>query len=327
MIKITNEAVSATIQLFGDIGESWFSDGWTLEKFRNELKGLNVSNLTIEAKSNGGDVYEAFAIYDDIKQLNARVTVDIVGSSASAMTIIAAAADVVRISENSRYLVHNAQSQPDKWNKEGFREIADKLESIDNQILNIYVKRTGKSKEVLAQLMTEERWMTAQEALEWGFVDEIIKTKSKITNMAKFKNLTEEEQIEFDQLKSDREALMAKVAELEAKLAEIEVANEIKEDEEIEMEVSAAIEAGKFKADAKDSMKSFAKHDRAAFRNMVSAIELPKPLKDVVNPSKTDIENDPKKRFQDALKSGKYSNNVAQARIDFEIAYGTKPNF
>ena len=323
MIKITNTGTAATIQIMGLIG----SDGWTLDKFRTELNGLDTASLNIEMKSDGGDPFEAFSIYDDIKKLSARVTVDIVGSSASAATIIAAAADYVRISENSRYLVHNAQSEPDKWNKEGFREIADKLESIDNQILNIYVKRTGKSKEVLAQLMTEERWMTAQEALEWGFVDEIIKTKSKITNMAKFKNLTEEEQIEFDQLKSDKEALMAKVAELEAKLAEIEVANEIKEDEEIEMEVSAAIEAGKFKADAKDSMKSFAKHDRAAFRNMVSAIELPKPLRDVVNPSKTDIENDPKKRFQDALKSGKYSNNVAQARIDFEIAYGTKPNF
>ena len=323
MIKITNTGTAATIQIMGLIG----SDGWTLDKFRTELNGLDTASLNIEMKSDGGDPFEAFSIYDDIKKLSARVTVDIVGSSASAATIIAAAADYVRISEHSRYLVHNAQSEPDKWNKEGFREIADKLESIDNQILNIYVKRTGKSKEVLAQLMTEERWMTAQEALEWGFVDEIIKTKSKITNMAKFKNLTEEEQIEFDQLKADKEALMAKVAELEAKLAEIEVANEIKEDEEIEMEVSAAIEAGKFKADAKDSMKSFAKHDRAAFRNMVSAIELPKPLKDVVNQSAQAPENDPKKRFQDALKSGKYSNNVAQARIDFEIAYGTKPNF
>ena len=60
--------------------------------------------------------------------------------------------------------------------------------------------------------------MTAKEALEWGFVDEIIEDKPKITNMKKFQNLTEEEQAEMDQLLADKAALEQKVAELEAQL-------------------------------------------------------------------------------------------------------------
>lgn len=91
MIRVINEANSATIELYGDIGASWFGDGWTFERFSNEVKSLPVSQLTIKVKSNGGDVFEAFAIHDAIKALPARVTVDIVGASASAATIIAAA--------------------------------------------------------------------------------------------------------------------------------------------------------------------------------------------------------------------------------------------
>ena len=52
MIKITNIADEAIIQLFGDIGESIFSDGWTFEKFNTAISALDVSALIVEIKSN-----------------------------------------------------------------------------------------------------------------------------------------------------------------------------------------------------------------------------------------------------------------------------------
>jgi len=278
MIKITNTADAAIVELFGDIGDSWFSDGWTLEKFKEQLKGVTTSNLIIQVKSLGGDVFEAFSIYDEIRRHSARVTVVVVGSSASAATIISCAADHIRISENSRYLVHNARTFVD-GNKESLKEAFEQLVSIDNQILDIYVKRTGKSKEVLAELMKEEKWMTAAEALEWGFVDEIEKSVTNKYNkkMKKFNNMTPEELEEMDQLVADNEALVAnnkalekKVAELEAQLAEMTAAAEKTEEEQIEKEIEAAIETGKIKAEVKKVWFEIGKKDRT---NMTAAIE------------------------------------------------------
>lgn len=308
MIKIINTAETSIIQLFGDIGESWFSDGWTLEKFKAAINSTGSPALTIELKSNGGDVFEAFAIYDAIRAIKARVTVDVIGTSASAATIIASAADKVRISENSRYLVHNAQTFVD-GNKEKLKDVYDQLVSIDNQILDVYVKRTGKSRETLASLMTEERFMTASEALDWGFVDEIIKDKPKINNMKKFQNLTEQEQAEMDQLLADKAALEQKVAELEAQLSEMTAAAEKMEEEQIEAEIEAAVKAGKIKADAKQAWMNLGKKDRTSMTMAINAIYVPEGnLRDVpapgmvANPSNSTVTKD---QLWSNFKSGK----------------------
>lgn len=330
MIKITNTAEAAIVELFGDIGNSWFTDGWTLEKFKEQIKGVTASNLTIQVKSLGGDVFEAFSIYDEIRRHPARVTVEVVGSSASAATIISCAADHIRISENSRYLVHNAQTFVD-GNKESLKEAYEQLVSIDNQILDIYVKRTGKSKEVLAELMKEEKWMTAAEALEWGFVDEIVKSVTNKINkkMKKFENLTPEEQAEMDQLIADKAALEEKVAELEAQLGEMSAAAEKMEEEQIDAEITAAIEAGKIKAESKDVWFSLGKKDRT---NMTAAIEAiyttSKGVAQVVDksqPAKTGKLTPAE--YLENHKKGEYKNNAQKAREDFKTAYGYTPNF
>ena len=297
MIRITNEATSATIELFGDIGASWFGDGWTFERFSNEVKNLPVSNLTIKVKSNGGDVFEAFAIHDAIKAMPSRVTVDIVGASASAATIIAAAGDLVRISENSRYLVHNAQT----WtagNKEDLMKDVAMLESVDNQIINTYIKRTGKSREQLADLMREERWMTAQEALDWGFVDEIIKEK-KITNLIK-NEMSEEEKAEMEALKAENEAL-------KAKLAEYEQAEQAKAEAEMEATIDNAITAGKITNEAKQTWVALAKVDRQQVLNAIETLPVVarSPILDMVIEPKNDQPKETKESIWNDFKSGK----------------------
>jgi ATP-dependent Clp protease, protease subunit len=276
MIKIVNNGNEQVIELYGEIGNSFWGEGWTFERFKNELKSMSAPSVVVEIKSNGGDVFEAFAIHDEIKAMKSRVTAKIVGNSASAATIIAAAADRVQITENSRYLVHNAHTFVE-GNKEQIGSVYDQLESIDNQILGIYVKRTGKNSDLLANLMSEERWMTAQEALEWGFVDEIIEYKPKIqNNMAektKVTNMTEEEKEQMDALKAEIETLKAKLAEKDEEIENFKAEKEQKEDEEIDAEVTALIESGKFKADAKDSMIALAKTNRNAFKAVVSSVQ------------------------------------------------------
>jgi ATP-dependent protease ClpP protease subunit len=290
MIKITNTKDSATISIFGDIGQSFFGDGYTFEKFKNDLKGLEVSNLLIEMKSNGGDLLEAFAIHDEIKRYPAKVTARIVGSSASALTVIASAAYIVEITENSRYLVHQSSTFVE-GNKDQLQEKIDLLKSFDEQILTAYIKKTGKSKAVLESLMKEERWLTAQEAKDYGFIDRII----NITN--KIKNMTEEEKAQMEALKAENESLKQKIKELE------EAATAMKE-EEVEKEVEAAIEAGKFIATAKDSLKELGMLNRKSLTALIeNAVGQKQSLKDVPNVKTTPVAKDEKELFA-AFKKG-----------------------
>lgn len=327
MIKVINNADSATVQIFGDIGESFWSDGWTLEKFVNQIKGLEISNLTVELKSNGGDLMEGFAIYDAIKNLPARVTVKIVGASASAATVIASGADQVEISENSRYLVHNAMTFVE-GNKEDLKEVYDQLSSFDNQILDIYVKRTGKPRAELADLMKQEKWMTAQEAMEWGFVDKII--KSKIENKMeeqKPKALTEDEQAEMDALMAENESLKAQLAELQSQLDDIKAAEEAEEEKKIEEEVMDAIENGKIKAESKDYWIAFGKSDHVSMTGALEAINFTATatLKDVVEDGAGATPEMTKDMFWSNYKSGKYSNNIELYKEDYKKAFGKEP--
>jgi ATP-dependent Clp protease, protease subunit len=320
MIKITNTADTALVQIFGDIGESMFSDGWTLEKFKGAIDGLEVPNLTVELKSNGGDLLEAFAIHDAIKNLSSRVTVKIVGASASAATVIASGADIIEISENSRYLVHNAMTFV-QGNKEELKDAYDQLASMDNQILNIYVKRTGKSKEVLSELMQQEKWLTAEDALEWGFVDKII--------LNKIENKMADEvtpDVSLEDLQAENEALKAKVEELQAKLDELNVEAEIKQEEEITAVVENAIKQGKLKKEQKEAWINLGKLDNVSMTMAIDAIYVPqKTLTNIIKDE--EVKALTKETFMAAFKAGDYKGNIEKARTDFKEVYGYNPQF
>ena len=280
---------------------------------------MEVPNLTVELKSNGGDLLEAFAIHDAIKNLSSRVTVKIVGASASAATVIASGADIIEISENSRYLVHNAMTFV-QGNKEELKDAYEQLASMDNQILNIYVKRTGKSKEVLSELMQQEKWLTAEDALDWGFVDKII--------LNKIDNKMAEETIApvLEDLQAENEALKAKVEELQTKLDELNVEAEIKEEEEITAVVDNAIKQGKLKEEQKEAWINLGKLDNVSMTAAIDAIYVtPTSLTSVITDK---VVNElTKDSFVEALKKGEYKNNTEKARIDFKKVYGYNPKF
>ena len=281
------------------------------------MKGLEVSNLTIKIKSNGGDIDEAFAIHDAIKALPYRVTVDIVGSSASAATIIAAAADYVRISENSRYLVHEASLEI-KGNKHDLMEAIELLDEHDKRILNTYIKKTGKPISKLQSLMVAGSWMTATEALEWGFVDEIIKEK-KVTNLIK-NEMTEEEKMEMEALKAENEAL-------KAKLAEYEQAEQAKQEQEMEAEIDNAITAGKITAEAKQTWVALAKIDRQQVRSAIETLPVVA-RSPIIDMSTAPVVADKmtKDQFFANWRAKKYDNNAELYRKDYKEAFGKEPN-
>jgi len=130
----------------------------------------------LEINSPGGSVPDGYRIFhaiEKMKERGVRVIATINGKAASMATVIAMAADHLNITKGSLMLVHDA-STATQGTAEDHRKAAATLESISGEIAELYAARTGESVEDIRSLMAEDRWMTAREALEMGFVDQIL---------------------------------------------------------------------------------------------------------------------------------------------------------
>lgn len=179
-IKIKNSVVGGEIEINGTIGESLFDNGYTFDQFKFDLSQLN-GDIVINIASFGGDLFEAYAIYDYIRSLKNNVTTKIVKSSASAATVISLAGDKRLISKNSRYLIHKPMLMAG-GNSDDFQEILNQLRELDKQIIDLYVEKTNLTAEEVLNLMREEKFISAEEAIRMGFVDGYIEEKSNNLN-------------------------------------------------------------------------------------------------------------------------------------------------
>lgn len=130
----------------------------------------------------GGDVATAFSIMAFFRN-HGNVHVHYVGMNASAATVASLTAKHISIDANAMYLVHKCSSYVFEWdmmNADQLQQLIEKcekakndLDKIDLNIASAYAARCKRDKAELLDLMKVGGWLTAQEALEWGFVDEI----------------------------------------------------------------------------------------------------------------------------------------------------------
>ncbi|MFZ9372242.1 MAG: head maturation protease, ClpP-related [Limnohabitans sp.] len=161
-------ADSAEISIYDEIG--FF--GVTAKDFITDLKQVSATSLTVFINSPGGSVFDGLAIYNALRQHPANVTVKVMGVAASAASFIAMAGDKIVMPENSFLMVHNPMGGV-FGNAQEMRDWADTLDKIAASLIGIYVARTGKSEDEIKALLDAETWLTASEAVEMGFADEM----------------------------------------------------------------------------------------------------------------------------------------------------------
>lgn len=185
-IGIDNSAGVATIDIEGTIGMPDFTESdkvATYEEFKSkivEVKSANPRKVVVNIRSTGGDVNDALLIYDALKEVSNVETI-CYGYTASAATIIAQAAakGKRKMSANGLYLIHQASTYAD-GNANELDAKADLLKKTDERIASIYSTASGRPAEEYAALMAENngngKWLSAEEALSYGLIDEIINT-------------------------------------------------------------------------------------------------------------------------------------------------------
>lgn len=132
------------------------------------------SDVVIEVNSNGGLVTVGSDIYTTLKNYSGHVTVEVTGMAASACSVAIMGADKVVISPTAQIMIHKALLNYVSGNSDDFESAANALKASDKGIINAYKAKTGLGENELLELMKNETYMSADEAVEKGFADEIM---------------------------------------------------------------------------------------------------------------------------------------------------------
>ena len=183
--EIKNKGDKAEIWIYEMIGEDfWTGGGVTAKNFQKELSEIKASQIDLHINSPGGDVFDGIAIYNLIKQHPAKVTSYVDGLAASIASVIALAGDQIYMAENALFMIHNPYGMAFGESAD-MRKMADLLDTVRGSIVKAYVSKTGKPDTEIFPLMDSETWMTADEAVEFGFIDEVTE-KMDMAACAKF---------------------------------------------------------------------------------------------------------------------------------------------
>jgi len=182
--EIKNEADSdsAELLLYGEITSD--ANLWrniipddpsaSADTFARDLKALDGKELTLRINSPGGDVFQAQAMYSLLKAYKGKVKCYIDGICASAATLVACAADSITMPDNAIFMIHNPAVGVCDWlQPDDVVKLQNSLQASVTTSVNVYKAKTGLEEAKIKELMDAESWLTAQEAKEYGFVDEI----------------------------------------------------------------------------------------------------------------------------------------------------------
>lgn len=167
-----------TFHLKGYVG-GWDFDRGLVDYMLSKNEGKEVCVLI---DSLGGSLATALSITAAFKN-HGNVSVHYVGMNASAATIASMGAKHISIESSAMYLVHKCSSglfNVGSFNADQLQDVIKEakqmkndLDKMDANIAELYASRCKKKPEDLLALMKKGGWLTAREALEWGFVDEI----------------------------------------------------------------------------------------------------------------------------------------------------------
>lgn len=190
------------MMICGTIGAGY--DWWTgsygtrSKDVKAFLDAHQDEEVHIAVSSPGGFVDEGLTIYQLIKD-HGQVCVHILGMTASIATVLCMGAKHVDMSAGSTMLIHNASTGVTVWesaNKEKLDQLIrdwqkqrDDLDTIDKVIASVYAKRSGKTCEEIQAQMGKASWLTPEQALQMGLIDEVRdlddEDRQRQTNLAK----------------------------------------------------------------------------------------------------------------------------------------------
>ena len=175
-LKIYSDIVDEECKAFMDWNGLSGMSFLDIDKFIDSIpENDGEINLTINCR--GGMTDQALAMYDALRATGKTISAEVIGecSSSATLLLLAARKDLRKAHPNASILIHNPYiSGYVEGDAKRIGNIAEDLENVRNQFLDIYVERTGADRETLSQMMDEDKPMDVAKAIELGFISEEI---------------------------------------------------------------------------------------------------------------------------------------------------------
>ncbi|WP_308914848.1 ATP-dependent Clp protease proteolytic subunit [Jannaschia sp. LMIT008] len=145
--------------------------------------------IAMYINSPGGSVSAGLSIYDTMQYIKPKVSTLVCGLAASMGSVLSMAGEKgMRFSlPNSEFMVHQP-SAGFQGTAEDILISARNIERNRERLYKLYVKHTGQDFEVVQKALDRDKWMTPEEAKDWGHIDEIVESReeaAKAANAAK----------------------------------------------------------------------------------------------------------------------------------------------
>lgn len=169
--------MSKTINIKGPIisdGDKWIYDFFDEPSccpadISNALESLaDDETVQVVINSPGGDIFAASEIYDILASNNIKIKV-VYAASAASYIACACESEIV---QTGMLMIHNVSSYA-AGDYNDMAHSSDVLLKASKAIASAYRKKTGMSEDEIISMMDKETWLTADEAVEKGFIDKI----------------------------------------------------------------------------------------------------------------------------------------------------------
>ena len=229
---------------------------------RAQLETANGGDVTLNIASEGGSYFEGLTMASMISTYKGKTTAKGIGIVASAATVVFLAADEKILTKNSFFMIHSAWAGAEGNAKE-ISKTVELLSKVDEQMINIYtaqMESKGKlinnsiedTKAYVKEMMQAETWLSAEEAVDYGFADYImdeaqiqdyntyaavinkVRAESKFKNIPKIKNSM-----------NDKKSLLQSIASVfgfKAEIVEEKDMTVIEEPKALEIEIEREFE-------------------------------------------------------------------------------------
>lgn len=161
-------------------------DGVTFKDIEEALASKADDDKLIELSINspGGNCLEGMTIYDRLRSLEGHtIKAEVIGECSSMASVVLMAASVRRMHPNARICIHKprfADFYLPTMTEDEAKQAYEDLHAETERLKKIYLDRTSYTEEELDKLMGEDRYITAEEALQHGVITEIIQPMTAI---------------------------------------------------------------------------------------------------------------------------------------------------
>lgn len=154
-------------------GVIYSGDGMEFVSLLSQMERAHQA-ITVKLHTDGGSVFDGNLIYNALRNSKAQIEIHIVGIAASMGAIIALSRDDVYMAENGFLMLHEASGYTSGTIAD-HQSAINLLKSIKDNFTKKLVARTGKTKDVvIADYLTGDNWLDAEQALEAGLISGII---------------------------------------------------------------------------------------------------------------------------------------------------------